>query len=177
MLVLQKFKDEIFEIENRQDINDDTKVSRITHYACIACAGIAIQPIPFADIFILTPVQAYFASRIAAIRGVPVSESEVLDWVKEMIGMLGLGFIAQQVAIGVWKTVTWGMGGFLTVPLVYGLSYAIMVVADYYFSAKARHETVSKTALKKVWKNAFEQGKQQGMAAGQDLQPKPSAAT
>ncbi|MDD5392740.1 MAG: hypothetical protein PHE17_06950 [Thiothrix sp.] len=169
MTIIQKFKNEILEIEGRQDINDDTKVSRITHYACIACAGIAVQPIPFADIFILTPIQAYFSSRIAAIRGVPVSESEALDWVKEMIGLLGLGFIAQQVAIGIWKTVTWGMGGALTIPLVYALTYAIMTVADFYFSAKARNEAISDSVLKAVWRDAFKQGKRQGKVAEQDV--------
>ena len=166
MDILQTIKHEVLDIESRQDINDDSKVERITHYACISCAGIAVQPLPFADIFILTPIQAYFASRIAAIRGVPVSDAEALDWVKEMIGIIGLGFIAQQVAIGIWKTVSWGMGGFLTIPLVYGLTYAIMTVADYYFSAKARRETVSNDTLKTVWKTAFTKGKEQGKETG-----------
>jgi uncharacterized protein (DUF697 family) len=162
MSIADKIKKQITEIEHRSDINDDKKVSNITHIACATCAGIAIQPIPFADIFVLTPIQAYFASRIAAIRGVPVSESDATDWIKEVIGIVGLGIIAQQLAVGIWKLVTFGLGGLLTIPLVYGLTYAIMKVADYYFSAKARGEKLSKAQIKAIWKDAFRKGKKTG---------------
>lgn len=157
-----KIEKEITEIEHRTDITNEQKVSRITHVACATCAGVAIQPIPFADIFVLTPIQAYFASRIAAIRGVPVSESDAADWVKEIIGIVGMGIIAQQIAIGIWKTVTFGLGGVLTIPLVYGLTYAVMKVADVYFSAKARKETLTNDQIKKVWRDAFRDGKKKG---------------
>jgi len=160
--ITDKLKKEITEIEHRSDMTDAQKVSRITHIACATCAGVAIQPIPFADIFVLTPIQAYFASRIAAIRGVPVSESGAADWIKEIIGIVGLGIIAQQIAIGIWKLVTFGLGGLLTIPLVYGLTYAVMQVADAYFSAKARNETLSDDQIKTIWKNAFRDGKKKG---------------
>ena len=162
MSIGDKIKKEITEIEHRTDITNEQKVSRITHIACATCAGVAIQPIPFADIFVLTPIQAYFASRIAAIRGVPVSESDASDWVKEIIGIVGMAIIAQQIAIGIWKMVTFGLGGVLTIPLVYGLTYAVMKVADAYFSAKARNEKLSEEQIKKVWKNAFRDGRKKG---------------
>ncbi|MBT5715364.1 MAG: hypothetical protein HOI70_00460 [Opitutae bacterium] len=160
--IREKIRAEITEIENRSDMTDDKKVSRISHICCATCAGIAIQPIPFADIFILTPIQAYFATRIAAIRGVRMSESEAKDWVKEIIGIMGLGFIAQQLAIGVWKLVTFGAGGLLTLPLVYALSFAIMKVADAYFSGKSRGEKLSDEMIKDIWKRAFKEGKTKG---------------
>ncbi len=162
MSIGDKIKKEVTEIEHRTDITNNQKVSRITHIACATCAGVAIQPIPFADIFVLTPIQAYFASRIAAIRDVPVSESDASDWVKEIIGIVGMAIIAQQIAIGIWKLVTFGLGGVLTIPLVYGLTYAVMKVADAYFSAKARNEKLSDEQIKKVWKNAFRDGKKKG---------------
>ena len=160
--IREKIRAEITEIENRSDMTDDKKVSRISHICCATCAGVAIQPIPFADIFILTPIQAYFATRIAAIRGVRMSESEAIDWVKEIIGIMGLGFIAQQLAIGVWKIVTFGAGGLLTLPLVYALSFAIMKVADAYFSGKSRGEKLSDEMIKDIWKRAFKEGKTKG---------------
>lgn len=168
MSVVNKSREKVFALEQATDISSDEKVSRISHYACITCAAVAVQPIPFADIFILTPIQAFFASRIAAIRGVPVTESDANDWIKEIIGMMGMGFLAQQLAIGVWKTVSFGAGGLLTIPLVYGLTYAIMRVADVYFSAKARHEDLSEAQIKAVWKHAFKDGKQAGKQAEQE---------
>lgn len=162
MSITDTIKRQITDIEHRDDLSDQAKVDQITHIACAVCAGIAIQPIPFADILVLTPIQAYFATRIAAIRGVPVSESDAADWIKEIIGMVGLGIAAQQIAIGVWKLVTVGLGAFLTIPLVYGLTYAIMKVADAHFSAKARNEKLSDKRIKEIWKGAFQEGKQKG---------------
>lgn len=169
MSIADKIKKEITEIEHRSDIADEQKISRITHISCATCAGVAIQPIPFADIFVLTPIQAYFASRIAAIRGVPVSESDASDWIKEIIGIVGLGIIAQQVAIGIWKIVTFGFGGLLTIPLVYGLTYAVMKVADVYFSAKARGEKLNDEQIRAIWKGAFREGKKKGSSEEQDI--------
>lgn len=169
MSLTEKFKEEVSQIELRTDLTTPQKIDRITTIACATCAGVAIQPIPFADIFILTPLQAYFATRIAAIRGVPVSESEASAWIKELIGLVGMGLIAQQIGIAIWKMVTFGMGGLLTIPLVYGLTYAIMRVSDAYFVAKAKNEQLSKQAIKTIWANAFNEGKNKGAAEERNL--------
>jgi uncharacterized protein (DUF697 family) len=157
-----RLKREIFEIEKRTDLNTEEKVSRITHISCVTCAGIAVQPIPFADIFILTPIQAYMGSRIASIRGVPISESEAATVIKEIIGVIGMGFMAQQIAIGIWKTLIPGAGGFMTLPIVYGLTYAIMRVMDAYFQAKAANRKLSPDEIKSMWKNAKTEGEKRG---------------
>ena len=153
---------EIFEIEKRTDLTTEEKVSRITHITCATCAGVAVQPIPFADIFVLTPIQAYMGSRIAAIRGVPVSESEASTIIKEILGVIGMSFAAQQIAIGIWKTLIPGAGGFMTIPIVYGLSYAIMRVMDAYFRAKAANRKLTPDEIKSIWKNAKAEGEKHG---------------
>ena len=163
--ITEKIRSEITEIERRQDLSDEEKISRITHIACATCAGVAIQPIPFAEIFILTPIQAYFGSRIAAIRGIPVSESNATDLVKEIIGVIGMGFIAQQLAIAIWKLVTFGAGGMLTIPLVYALTYAVMKVIDAYYAAKARRQTLTDQQMKAIWKEAFKDGREKANQA------------
>lgn len=162
--ITDRLKREIFEIEKRTDLSAEEKVSRITHITCATCAGVAVQPIPFADIFILTPIQAYMGSRIAAIRGVPISESEASTIIKEILGVIGMGFMAQQIAIGIWKTIIPGAGGFMTIPIVYGLSYAIMRVMDAYFVAKAGNRRLSESEIKNIWKHAKAQGEQHGKA-------------
>ena len=92
----------------------------------------------------------------------PVSENEVNDKIKEIVGIMGMGFIAQQVAIGIWKMVSFGAGGLLTIPLVYALSYAVMNVIDAYYSAKAKKRKLSDDQIKGIWKNAFREGKKKG---------------
>ncbi len=167
MKITAKIRQEITQIELRDDLSKNKKISNIIHIACASCAGVSIQPLPFADILVLTPLQGYFASRIAAIHGVPLTENQALDWVKEIIGLMGLGMLAQQLALGVWKTVTFGFGGLLSIPLVYGLTYAIMKVADVYFARKARNESLSEAQIKAIWQHAFQQGKQRGEAQQQ----------
>jgi len=157
--VIRRFSQSVHEIELRQDLSREQKVDRIRHIACGACAAIAVQPIPFADIFVLTPVQAYFGSRIAAIHGVPVSDSQAQDLMKEIIGLMGLAVVAQQIGIGVWKLITGGAGGFVTVPLVYSLTYAVMTVADAYFEAKAKKVTLSKERMRDILRDALKKGK------------------
>ena len=159
-----RLKREIFEIEKRDDLMVEEKVKRITHITCATYAGIAIQPIPFADIFILTPIQAYMGSRIAAIRGVPVSDSEAEVIIKEILGVIGMGFAAQQIALGLWKTFTFGIGGLATIPIVYGLSYAIMRVMDAYLEAKAAKRVLSPEEIRAIWKNAKQEGEKHGKA-------------
>lgn len=159
--LLDQFYREVFAIEQQDHLSPEQKVSRIRHTACVACAATAIQPIPFADIFILTPMQGYFASRIAAIRGVKVSENDGQEWTKQIIGLMGLGFIAQQIAIGVWKLATWGVGGLLTIPLVYSLTYAVMTTADVYFKQRANGIELSDDELREILKKASKKGKKE----------------
>ena len=78
--LIQRIKEYIdinlLDIESRDDISVDEKSSRIIHLFSATCAGVAVQPIPFADIFILTPIQAYMATRIASIHGVSVTKQQ-----------------------------------------------------------------------------------------------------
>jgi len=159
--ITNKIKVEITEIEKRTDLSDHEKVAQVIKIASSTCAIVAIQPIPFADIYLLTPIQAYFGSRIASIRGVPVNESDVLDLIKEVLGVIGLGVIAQQIGLAVWKVVTGGIGGLLTLPMVYALTYAVMTVIDEHYMAKVKNRKLSDDVIKDIWKKAFRKGKKE----------------
>ena len=50
---------------------------------------------------------------------------------KEIIGVLGLSFLAQQTAIGLYKLGLPFIGGFMTIPLVFVLTYSIGKVKPY----------------------------------------------
>ena len=85
--IIGKLQREYIGIENRTDITDDEKVTKIINITASVCAGVAFQPIPFADIFILTPIQAYMGTRIAAVRGIPITKNEALTTIKEISGV------------------------------------------------------------------------------------------
>ena len=120
------------------------------------CAATAVQPIPFADIFILTPIQLYMGTLIAEARGYKFSMSEIY---KEILGVLGLSFLAQQTAIGLYKLGLPFIGGFMTIPLVFILTYAIGKVMDFYFVSKTQGKTLTKDDLKNFFKQARKEAK------------------
>lgn len=159
---LGKLRHELLEIENRTDMTTEEKVSRIRHVTCATCAAVAIQPIPFADIFVLTPLQGLMGVKIASIHGIKREEQDATEIAKEVFGLIGLGVMAQQFAIGLYKTVLPFIGAVTTIPLVYGLTYAIGSVMDAYFKQKAAKQPIDNEKLKSIFKSARKQGEAMG---------------
>ena len=148
---LKFVKDNTFGI-NKLNISPDEKVDKLLVRFAGICGAIAVQPIPFADIFILTPIQLYMGTLIAQARGYKFSMSEIY---KEILGLIGLAYLAQQTAIGLYKTILPFLGAITTIPLVFVLTYAIGKVMDYYFVSKTNGKKVTKDDLI----NAFKQAK------------------
>ena len=141
--IKRKLNDEYLGIERNEAYSTTEKVTRVINVTAALCAGVAIQPIPFADFFVLTPIQGLMAARIASIHGVPVSQEGARGLLKTAFGTLGLGFAAQQTALGLYKIGLPGLGGFVTIPLVWGLTYGIGRVMDTYYRAMAEGRTPS----------------------------------
>ena len=137
----EKLKKEVLQIENRTDLSSDEKVNRIIKIFASVCAVLAVQPIPFADEFVLTPIQAYMGTRISAIRGLPISEAKATEIIKELAGVVGLGLLAKQLVIGGYKTFIPYLGAITTIPIVYGLTFTIGKIMDVYFIKKSRNES------------------------------------
>lgn len=165
----RKLNDELLEIENREDLTDDQKVNRVRHVTCAVCAGFAVQPIPFADIFVLTPIQALGGTKIATIRGVKIAEQGVGEIIKEIAGVVGLGLLAQQFVIGAYKMAIPFLGAITTIPIVYGLTYAVCSVMDYYFKEMANGRPIDKARIKAIWRAAKKEGEKEGKARKDEI--------
>ena len=157
-----KLEREVLEIEHRTDLADQQKVDKIIVIFSVVCGGIAVQPIPFADIFILTPLQAYMGQRLAAIRGLKLSEQQSTDLIKQLMGVVGMGLVAQQLGIAAAKILFPIFGGVATIPVVFGLTYAIGTVMDKYFIAKAEGRTLTPKEIKDAWREAKKKGESEG---------------
>jgi uncharacterized protein (DUF697 family) len=157
-----KISRNLTDIESRDDLSSDDKASRIIHIFSATCAGVAVQPIPFADIIVLTPIQAYMAERLAAVRGVPLSRASATELITDLAKVIGLGMLAQQAALGLYKVGLPFLAGFTTIPLVYGLTYAIGRVLDYLFIQRAKGVRVSPEQIKDIWSRSREEGKRKG---------------
>lgn len=160
---------EVMDIENRTDLTNDQKVSQIIVIFSTVCAGVAVQPIPFADIFILTPLQAFMGTRISAIRGLRLSEKEASAIIKEIMGVVGAGMIAQQLGIAAAKIFFPIFGGVATIPVVFGLTFAIGKVMDLYFIHQVQGRKLSPDELKRAWSEAKKEGERQGKARTSEI--------
>jgi uncharacterized protein (DUF697 family) len=150
------------DIESRDDLSANEKSNRIIQIFSATCAGAAVQPIPFADIFVLTTIQAYMAERLAAVRGVPMAQGSAMDLVTDLARVIGLGMVAQQVALGLYKVGLPFLAGFTTIPLVYGLTYAIGKVLDHLLIERAKGKKLSPDEIKSIWAREKKEGVRKG---------------
>lgn len=83
--------------------------------------------------------------------------------------MVGLGLLAQQLAIGAYKTVLPFLAGFTTIPLVFGMSFAIGRVMDAYFVNRAKGHRMTAEEIRKMWGQAHAEGKKKGKEKAKDI--------
>jgi len=141
------------------NLSTDQKVNRVINGTGAICGVLAIQPLPFADIFILTPIQVVMILNIGKAYGFPLKKKEAQDIVTEIAGVVGLGFIAQQTVIGLYKTIIPFAGALTTIPLVWAATYGIGRVGKYYFECKKAGKKWDKSTAKKEFKKGKEEGK------------------
>jgi uncharacterized protein (DUF697 family) len=152
-----------------KDGNIEIEVTNTIRKYSAICAAMAVQPIPFADIFILTPTQIIMGKKIASLRGYEVKDSSIEKILKEISGIIGMGVLAQQVVIGAYKTFLPFMGGITTIPVVYGLTYGIGKTMDYYIVAKINGKQINKSEVERIFKNSREFGQREGKSKENDI--------
>ncbi|WP_066172661.1 YcjF family protein [Bacillus marinisedimentorum] len=155
----KRLTDEFFKIEKNDNLTPDQKADKIIFTTSALCAGIALQPIPFADMAILTPIQIFMAKKLGDVRGLPMTKEKAAEIVKVVGGVIGLGFAAQQTAIGLYKIGLPGLGGFMSVPLVAGLTYGIGKAVDTYMIITKQGRTPTADEIKKVFRQSKKEGK------------------
>jgi len=162
--------DNLLDIETRDDLSLEEKSSRIIHIFSATCAGVAVQPIPFADIFLLTPIQAYMATRIASIHGVSVTQASAWQVITDLGKVVGLGLIAQQLVVGAYKMGLPGLAGFTTIPLVYGMTYAIgQILNEMYFRRSKNKDNLTPKEMKDIWKKMKKEGMKKAKESKEEI--------
>lgn len=117
-------------------IDKNMKVQLIIHATSLICAIVAVQPIPFADIFVLSPIQLIMVTALNKILDNPFEKSSLKEILTSLLGIVGWGTLAQHLILGLYKTVLPFMGALTTIPLVYGATYALGTGAKILITAK-----------------------------------------
>lgn len=163
----------LFNLDADPALTEHENVERVIgQTATVAALVSLIQPIPAADFFILTPIQAKMALHIGRMKGFQVTQERAQEIVVEIVGVLGMTLTAQLLIVSVAKLLP-VVGGMLSVPLIYAATWAIGNVVDYYFDCLRSDQRPSAEVMKDLFKEQFRVGKQKGQALDQsELQRK-----
>ena len=61
-----------------------------------------------------------------------------------------MGLLAQQLVLGAYKVGLPGLGGFMSIPVVYGMTFAIGKVMDEYLIGKSKNNSISSYFFAKI---------------------------
>ncbi|THF88964.1 DUF697 domain-containing protein [Deinococcus sp. KSM4-11] len=116
--------------------SQDENADEVIKSAALLAGAIAVEPIPFADILLITPVQAKMVLHIGKVYGFDITPERSLEIVRELGVTVAYGVAARQVMRGLAKLALPIIGGLITAPAVYGWTFALGRVAQNYFERK-----------------------------------------
>ncbi|MCS7291906.1 MAG: DUF697 domain-containing protein [Gloeomargarita sp. SKYBB_i_bin120] len=120
---------------------------------CAVTAGlVAPQPIPIADIWIITPIQYTMVRAIGNIYGYKLDPS----CLAEVMAVVGAGITGQQLCLALYKLGMPGLGGLFGAGFVFAWTQAIGHTAEAYFKSGM---TMVKSELEKIREEEFKKAK------------------
>lgn len=121
--------------------------ANIREICAVTGAMVAPQPIPIADIWIITPIQYIMVRAIGNIYGYKLSESSIV----EIAAVIGGGVTGQQVCLALLKLGMPGFGGLFGAGFVFAWTHGIGYAAEAYFKSGM---TKTKEELDKIRKQS-----------------------
>ena len=103
-------------------------VRELIQVCSIASGAVAIQPIPFVDSVLITPIQIAMVQAIGRVRGYNLDKKSIV----EILGTFGASLLAQNLILAAAKFVPFA-GWVMGVAMAYALTYAVGEVSDHYF--------------------------------------------
>ncbi|CAM3618195.1 YcjF family protein [Deinococcus frigens] len=148
-----------FNFDIAPDMSQEENSEAVIKSAALLTGAVAIEPIPFADILVITPVQAKMVLHIGKIYGFEITGERALEIVRELGVTLAYGMAARQVMRGLAKLALPVIGGIITAPAVYGWTFALGRVAQSYFERKCLGLPDSRQDQVKVIQEAKQQSR------------------
>jgi uncharacterized protein (DUF697 family) len=127
---------------------EKTKAVRELIQVCAVAAGaVTIQPIPFVDTALVTPIQIGLVQGIGKIHGYKLDKRSIL----EILSTFGASIVAQNVIMAAAKFIPF-LGWVVTISMAYALTWAIGEVSDHYFR---NGRNVDEGELKKMFERVY----------------------
>ncbi|TDE85772.1 YcjF family protein [Deinococcus sp. S9] len=136
MLPLVKQVLDNFNFDVDPTLSREENVEEVIRGAALLSGAIAVEPVPFADILLITPVQAKMVLHIGKIYGFDLTPARAREIVQELGATVAYGLVARQVMRGIAKLALPVIGGLITAPAVYGWTFALGRLAQNHFERK-----------------------------------------
>lgn len=146
-----------FNFDVDPDLSREENVDEVIKSAALLAGAVAVEPVPFADILLITPVQAKMVLHIGKIYGFELTPERALEIARELGATVAYGLAARQVMRGIAKMALPVIGGLITAPAVYGWTFALGRLAQNYFERKHAGLPFEKTDKNRVIQEAKNQ--------------------
>ena len=103
----------------------DHAIREVIQIASAAAAAVSVQPIPFVDVALVSPIQIVMVQAIARVHGYALDKKAVL----EILSTFGASLVAQNVIMAAAKFVPF-LGWLVALSMSFALTYAIGEVSD-----------------------------------------------
>ena len=147
------------QIADDPSIPESDKLTIIINATSLLCAVLIIQPIPLADLVILTPVQVAGVLAMSQVMGQPLGKNDANDLYKSILAVLGGSFLALQLMSAGVKLFVPVFGGIAIIPVVYGATYGLMNAARAILEAKRSNQHLSDDEIRRIKTEAEQRAK------------------
>ncbi len=131
-------------------------VEQLVRVCSVAAGAVTIQPIPFVDTALITPIQIAMVQGIGKIHGYKLDTKSII----EMLGTFGASIVAQNLIMGAAKFIPF-FGWVVSISIAYALTWAIGEVSDHYFR---NGRTVDEAELKAMFERIYKSKKDEKTA-------------
>lgn len=148
-----------FNFDVDPNLSREQNAEEVIKSAALLSGAVSIEPLPFADMLILTPLQAKMVLHIGKIYGFDITPERSAEIVRELGVTVAYGMAARQFMRGVAKIALPVVGGVVTAPLVYGWTFALGRMAQTYFERKIQGLPFQKEEKVQVVQEAKQQSR------------------
>jgi uncharacterized protein (DUF697 family) len=149
-----------FHFRVNPELTPQQNAEEVTRSAALLAAAVSTEPIPFADILLISPIQMKMVTHIGIIYGFAPTPARVKEIVAELGATFAVGFLGRQVVRGLVKMVAPGIGGLITAPAVYGWTFGLGRLAEGYFKMQLEGKNLGQLDAKTIAQHALEEAKE-----------------
>ncbi len=133
--------------DNASDAEKQKAIRELIQVCSTAAGAVTVQPIPFVDSALITPIQIGMVQGIGKIHGYSLDKKSIL----EMLSTFGASIVAQNVIIAAAKFVPF-FGWLVTISMAYALTWAIGEASTRYF---ASGRTLGEDELRSIFSDTY----------------------